>query len=132
MGSRNTKQKEAIIRVLRKTADHADTRWIRLQVRHSLPHISLGTVYGNLKSLTDENLISFLDMGSVSRFDCASGNHAHFHCQKCGGVSNLEATSDPSMDKNNLSPVPTVGGIPPAGFFRFMPLLSAGFHTSRK
>ena len=100
MGSRNTKQKEAILRVLRKTEDHADARWIHLQVRHSLPHISLGTVYRNLKALTDEGLISFLDMGSGSRFDGTPGNHAHFHCQKCGGVSNLDEPSDPSMDKN--------------------------------
>jgi Fe2+ or Zn2+ uptake regulation protein len=100
MSSRNTKQKEAILRVLRKTSEHADAGWIHLQVRRSLPHISLGTVYRNLKALTDEGLISTLDMGSGSRFDGTPGNHAHFHCQKCGGVSNLDETSDRSMDKN--------------------------------
>jgi Fe2+ or Zn2+ uptake regulation protein len=100
MSSRNTKQKEAILRVLRKTLDHADAHWIHLQVRRSLPHISLGTVYRNLKALTDEGLISALDLDSGSRFDGTPGNHAHFHCQKCGGVSNLGETSDQSMDKN--------------------------------
>ena len=100
MSSRNTKQKEAILKVLRKTPDHADARWIHTQVRRSLPHISLGTVYRNLKALTDEGFISTLDMGSGSRFDATPGNHAHFHCQKCGGVSNLDGVSDPSMDKN--------------------------------
>ncbi|RJO62195.1 MAG: transcriptional repressor [Dehalococcoidia bacterium] len=100
MSSRNTKQKEAILRVLRKTPDHADARWIHLQVRRSLPHISLGTVYRNLKALTEEGHISALDMGSGSRFDGKPGNHAHFHCQKCGAIINLEETSDASMDKN--------------------------------
>jgi Fur family peroxide stress response transcriptional regulator len=99
MNSRNTKQKEAILRVLKKTADHRDARWIHQQVRRSLPRISLGTVYRDLKALTEEGFISAIDMAGGSRFDGTPGNHDHFHCQKCGAVSNLDEVSDTAMDK---------------------------------
>jgi Fur family peroxide stress response transcriptional regulator len=100
MSTRNTKQKEAILKVLRKTEDHPDARWVHQQVRRSLPHISLGTVYRDLKSLTQEGLISCLDTGNGSRFDGTPGNHAHFLCQGCGSVINLDETPDTAMDKS--------------------------------
>jgi Fur family transcriptional regulator, peroxide stress response regulator len=100
MSTRNTKQKEAILKVLRKTEDHPDAHWVHQQVRRSLPHISLGTVYRDLKSLTAEGIISSLDLGSGSRFDGKPGNHAHFLCQSCGAVINLDEKPDAVMDQS--------------------------------
>lgn len=97
--SRNTRQKEAILRALRKTTDHPGAGWLHVQVRRALPNISLGTVYRNLRSLREEGAISELQTGSGSRFDALPGNHYHFHCQRCSAVINLDAASNAELDK---------------------------------
>jgi len=98
--SRNTRQKEAILRVLRKTADHPGAQWIHAEVRRTLPHISLGTVYRDLKALTEEGVISELATGRGSRFDGRADEHCHFHCQRCGTIINLDETSSMELDRN--------------------------------
>ena len=99
MSSRNTRQKEAILKVLRKTSDHPDARWIHGQVRRALPRISLGTVYRDLKALSAEGLISAFDTSAGNRFDGTPGNHSHFRCQSCGAINNLDDPSDSALDK---------------------------------
>ncbi|MGA3094421.1 MAG: transcriptional repressor [Dehalococcoidales bacterium] len=97
--SRKTRQKETILRVLKKTTDHPDAQWIYEHVRRALPSISLGTVYRNLRALREEGAISELQTGSGSRFDGLPGNHSHFHCQCCGTVVNLEGASNEKLDR---------------------------------
>ena len=48
---RKTKQRDAILRVLRNTKTHPTVQWIYDQVRSEIPNISMGTVYRNLKYL---------------------------------------------------------------------------------
>jgi Fe2+ or Zn2+ uptake regulation protein len=98
MSSRNTRQKEAILKVLRKTSEHPDARWIHGQVRRTLPRISLGTVYRDLKSLSEEGLISAFGTSAGNRFDGTPGNHSHFRCQACGAINNLDDPSEPALD----------------------------------
>jgi len=52
--TKKSKQREVILRVLKRTSSHPTADWVYEQVRKEIPNISLGTVYRNLKSLKQE------------------------------------------------------------------------------
>ena len=93
--SRKSKQKEAILRVLKRTPLHPTAEWMYEQVKKEIPHISLGTVYRNLRVLKQEGQITELDhAGTVSKFDGNTRNHNHFRCEQCGYVFDVEEPVD--------------------------------------
>lgn len=97
---KKTKQKEAILKVLRNTRSHPSADWIYNEVRREIPNISLGTVYRNLKLLAQSGEILELDLcGTLSRFDARTDNHYHFRCEKCGQVFDLDEPVDRELDK---------------------------------
>lgn len=84
---RLSKQREAILKVLRSTNSHPAADWVYEQVRKKLPRISLGTVYRNLRLLTQEGIIAELAFaGAPSRFDGNTQPHSHFRCERCGRI----------------------------------------------
>ena len=88
--TRMTKQRKAILRVLKSTDSHPTADWIYEKVRKEIPNISLGTVYRNLNVLAEHDKIRVLDYGSNhSRYDGNPDQHYHFKCEKCGGVFDL-------------------------------------------
>jgi Fur family peroxide stress response transcriptional regulator len=97
---RRTKQKEAILEVLRGTNSHPTADWIYNEVRKEIPNISLGTVYRNLRLLCRSGEISELDIcGTLSRFDARQDNHYHFRCEKCGLVFDVDLPVDAEIDR---------------------------------
>ncbi len=97
---RRTKQKEAILEVLRGTTSHPTADWVYNEVRKEIPNISLGTVYRNLRLLCESGGILELDLcGTLSRFDARRDNHYHFRCVKCGLVFDVDVPVDMEMDK---------------------------------
>ena len=97
---RRTRQKDAILSVLRSTTSHPTADWIYEQVRHEIPNISLGTVYRNLRLLKQEGEILELDLaGSLSRFDANTTDHYHFRCELCGRVFDLDEPVDSRMNE---------------------------------
>jgi len=96
---RKSKQKEAILRVLRGTTSHPTADWVYEAVRKEIPNISLGTVYRNLGVLKQEGKILELDFGNgIARFDGNAENHYHFKCEKCGRIFDLNGQVDIDMD----------------------------------
>lgn len=97
---RLSKQREAILRVLKSTTSHPTTDWIYEQVRKELPRISLGTVYRNLKLLTQEGSILQLDFaGTPSRFEANTQPHSHFLCEQCGRIFDVAEPVHKEIDK---------------------------------
>jgi Fur family peroxide stress response transcriptional regulator len=97
---RKTKQKEAILEVLRGTTSHPTADWVYNEVRKEIPNISLGTVYRNLRLLCESGEISELDLcGTFSRFDARQDNHYHFRCEKCGLVLDVDLPVDAEIDR---------------------------------
>jgi len=97
---RRTKQKEAILEVLRGTISHPTADWVYNEVKKEIPNISLGTVYRNLRLLCESGEILELDLcGTLSRFDARRDNHYHFRCGKCGLVFDVDVLVDMEMDK---------------------------------
>ncbi len=82
---RMTKQRRIILDVLRGTKTHPTADWIYERVREHVPNISLGTVYRNLKILTEMGEVLELNYGSThSRYDGNPALHYHFTCEECG------------------------------------------------
>ena len=97
---RDTKQRQAILDLLRGTTSHPTADWVYDEVRKVIPNISKGTVYRNLKILRDTGMISELDLnGTVSRFEARQDNHYHFRCEKCGRVFDLNEPVDTELDR---------------------------------
>jgi len=97
---RRTKQREVILRVLRTTNSHPTVDWIYDEVRKEIPHISLGTVYRNLKLLREGGEILEVDLsGTFSRFDGNPDNHYHFRCEKCSRVFDVDEPVNTELDE---------------------------------
>jgi Fe2+ or Zn2+ uptake regulation protein len=97
---RDTKQRQAVLDVLKGTNSHPTADWVYDAVRKVIPNISKGTVYRNLKILRDTGMISELNLnGTVSRFEARQDNHYHFRCEKCGRVFDLDEPVDTKLDK---------------------------------
>ncbi len=98
--TRNSKQRELILRVLKRTTSHATADWVYEQVRREIPSISLGTVYRNLKSLQQEGKILELDLaGTQGRFDARNDNHYHFRCEQCGRIFDVDEPVNGELDE---------------------------------
>jgi len=88
---RLTRQRQAVLDAVRRTAGHPDACWVYDQVRQRIPNISLGTVYRSLAVLRDGGLIRELPQGGApTRYDANVGDHQHIVCQQCGRVLDLE------------------------------------------
>ena len=97
---RKTKQREAILSVLRGTTSHPTAAWIYEQVRKEIPNISLGTVYRNLRLLREAGEIIEIDLsGTLSRFDGNQDNHYHFRCERCGRLFDVDEPVNIEIDE---------------------------------
>lgn len=99
---RYSKQREEILNILRSTKSHPDAEWIYFRAKESMPKISLGTVYRNLKELVDSGIIDSLETEQkVIRYDADISPHAHFVCDNCGCVKDIfgnTVTDSPDLD----------------------------------
>ncbi len=97
---RKSKQREAILGLLKGTNSHPTADWIYEQVRKEIPNISLGTVYRNLKLLKQEGKVLELDLaGTLSRFEANGRNHHHFRCEQCGCIFDVDEPVDEEIDE---------------------------------
>jgi Fe2+ or Zn2+ uptake regulation protein len=89
--TRNTRQRNVILDVLRQSCAHPTAETIYREARRVLPNISLGTVYRNLNFLRDHGTVREIrpSEGGSSRFDAADTPHAHFHCVHCSALLDI-------------------------------------------
>ncbi len=97
---KRSRQRDAILKVLRGTRSHPTADWVFSEVRKEIPNISLGTVYRNLRLLCQSGEVLELDMcGALSRFDARTDNHYHFRCLRCGRVFDVDESVDEDLDR---------------------------------
>jgi Fur family peroxide stress response transcriptional regulator len=97
---RETKQREAILRVLRNTRAHPTADGIYEEVKKEIPNLSKGTVYRNLQVLQEDGAITVLNLnGTLSRFEIKQDSHYHFRCERCGRVFDLDEPVNNEIDK---------------------------------
>jgi Fur family peroxide stress response transcriptional regulator len=96
---RNTRQRDAILNILRNTDSHPTADWVYEQARKIIPGISKGTVYRNLNLLKEAGEISELNLsGTMSRYEGKPENHYHFRCEQCGRVFDLDQPVNKDLD----------------------------------
>ena len=90
-GLRSTRQRQAVLDVLRSTDVHPDANWVHQEVRKALPQVSLGTVYRTLNVLKEAGLIRELRYaGGPARYDGNSTPHYHVLCIACGRIADID------------------------------------------
>lgn len=95
-----SRQREAILQVLKEMKTHPTASAVYEKVRELLPNISLGTVYRNLSALRDSGQILSLSVGDgFEHFDGDSSPHIHLHCQHCKKILDLVMDGDPAADR---------------------------------
>lgn len=94
-----SRQRESIKKFLSTRTDHPTADTIYLNLRQSLPNISLGTVYRNLALLVSTGEIVKISCDdNVDRFDWNTAPHYHFMCTACGCVKDLPMKIMPELD----------------------------------
>jgi len=90
--SRNTRQKEAIAKVLQSTAHPLTAQEIEGAAAEVVPGLGIATVYRALKRMQDEGQVLLVEIpGEPPRYESASkGHHHHFVCRQCGKIFDLE------------------------------------------
>ncbi|MEF2279006.1 transcriptional repressor [Deinococcus sp. YIM 134068] len=97
---RQTRQRQAVIEVLRASRGHPDAAWIHGQVRGQLPQVSLGTVYRTLDALVRDGVVMTIERaGQATRYDYkhAGEDHHHAVCRGCGAIFDVDAGAVPSI-----------------------------------
>lgn len=103
-----SKQRAEIIKVLKGTTCHPTAEWVYAEVKKAIPNISLGTVYRNLKQLEQSgDILRINGTFEKERFDGNPLLHAHFVCDICGEVFDLQIPNALSKDILTLSPEAT-------------------------
>lgn len=88
------------MRCLKGTVCHPDASWIYEEVRKEIPNISLGTVYRNLRVMSENGEILQMDLaGDLSRFDGNVHNHYHFRCNACGRLFDVDEPVDGDINE---------------------------------
>src|ERR1041385_2347639 len=86
-----TRQREAVLQVIRSRDDHPTANEIFLAARKHLPTISYATVYNSLRFLKDAGLVHEIKFGDgASRYDRETGRHDHAICNTCGKVVDFD------------------------------------------
>ena len=86
-----SEKREAIYALIKNTKTHPSAEWVYNQLKDKYPNLSLGTVYRNMAMFVDQGLI--VSIGTVNgreRFDANITPHAHFICEECEAVIDLE------------------------------------------
>ncbi|MCJ7576476.1 MAG: transcriptional repressor [Dehalococcoidia bacterium] len=98
--NRQTKQRGAILGLLRGGYCHLTADQVYDEVRKEIPSISKGTVYRNLRVLQEMGLVSELNLNdTVSRFEAKRDGHYHFHCEGCGRVFDINEPINKELDR---------------------------------
>ena len=85
-----TKQRAAILDVIRSDMCHHTAEEIFNLAKERLPGISRATVYNNLKALEADKLIRRITGDGLSdRYDNSYVPHGHLLCERCGVVKDF-------------------------------------------
>jgi Fur family transcriptional regulator, peroxide stress response regulator len=97
--NRKSKQREAIMKVLRDTSSHPSAEWIYEQVKKEMPKIGLATVYRNLRLLKEAGEVREMHTSDdTARFDGNTSMHYHFCCDRCGKILDLDEPIDATIE----------------------------------
>ena len=86
-----TKQRRAVLSVIRECDEHLTANEVFENARRLLPGISFATVYNSLRYLKNEGLIGEIRFGmDATRYDRNLTRHDHAICNNCGKLVDLD------------------------------------------
>ena len=86
-----SKQREALLTLLRSTRSHPSADWLYENLRKEFPNISLGTVYRNLAQLAENgDILKISTSANKEHFDGFVHRHFHFVCNKCDKIYDVD------------------------------------------
>ena len=88
---RHSHQREMIYHYLLSSKEHPTAEMVYEHLRREMPNLSLGTVYRNLKLLEETGKVRRVtSLENTERYDARCEDHAHFVCECCGCVKDLD------------------------------------------
>jgi Fur family transcriptional regulator, ferric uptake regulator len=89
---RRTRQRAAILDVMRHAERPLSPEEVLDAARQRVPSLGIATVYRALKQLVTDGVVLAVELpGQSTRFEWADRkHHAYFHCRACGRVFELE------------------------------------------
>src|SRR3982074_144962 len=86
-----TRQRDAVLQVIRAREDHPTANEIFQAARLRLPTISYATVYNSLRYLKEAGLVHEISFGDgASRYDRETERHDHAICSGCGKLVDFD------------------------------------------
>lgn len=97
---RNTLQRKLVLNAVNALKCHANAEQIYNYVVKIRPSVSKGTVYRNLNSLVEDNLIRRVEIpGEADRFDHNCYKHHHIKCIECNNLFDVTIQENLQIDK---------------------------------
>lgn len=88
--TRNSETRNKIYEYLCSTKAHPSAYMIFKDLKPSIPTLSMGTVYNNLKHFEEQGMvINIATVNGIERYDANCEDHVHFVCDKCGAVIDI-------------------------------------------
>ena len=88
---KNSKKRTAILHALSSTREHPTAEMLYTALKPEIPELSLGTVYRNLSVLVADGFVSRVaHVAGQERYDAHTEPHAHFVCNNCGRVIDVD------------------------------------------
>jgi len=86
-----TRQRKAVLDVVRAGDTHPTAAEIFEQARKAMPAISFATVYNSLRYLKQAGLVREVAFGNgASRYDRETDRHDHAICSECGALVDFD------------------------------------------
>lgn len=104
-GTRNTRQKQLILDCMKNAGGaHMTVEEIYDRIRKEHQHISIATVYRNLRLLEERGVVKkvYVTDDSLAYYEMSdSSPHSHHHlvCRRCGAILDFEADLLESLEK---------------------------------
>jgi Fe2+ or Zn2+ uptake regulation protein len=94
-GLRATRQRIALLRLLRRSRSHPTAAELHRSLVAQQPNVSLKTVYDVLDSLVSARLAACVtDGGEPYRYEAQRAPHYHARCRVCGRLCDLDGNAD--------------------------------------
>jgi len=87
---RHSDTRDKIYKYLQGTKEHPSADTIYRALKPSIPSLSMGTVYTNLKLFEEQGMaIRVANVNGNERYDANCEDHVHFVCNCCGAVIDI-------------------------------------------
>jgi Fur family peroxide stress response transcriptional regulator len=96
-GLKVTPQRIAVLKAVKRSAEHPSAEEIYREVVKSIPGMSQTTVYNTLDTFVEKGIINKVHTGSdVNRYDGVTGDHHHLYSESNDRVEDF---FDPGLDR---------------------------------